>query len=301
MSQRDTIERPYGNHQRLEPHQAVQTPGGEGNQDKGESSHYPSYRRKAQPERAYSDSFRLTSSRLNQLSSGPTPFRHQQISGQESPFITIPGSFQEKTRIKRQKQDIFQPKAEIVRPNYSKAFGLGERSTQEPEMVVNTARISSPTNRNITPTPTEHNVVTPESNLNSDKLWLQMSQFAVQTQEQVSYFKRLNERLKKNAILQEATIKAIQEICAQLSKASEETNKRLNQFFEEQPHCKRDRDLLDQDINKLFNVYKNMKPQPRGHALDDPYHQADIKPDSLLGNKARSPSQYQDGNDMSYS
>ncbi|MBW0490600.1 hypothetical protein O181_030315 [Austropuccinia psidii MF-1] len=43
MSQRDRLQRPYGNQQRLEPHQAVQTPGGEGNQDKGESSHYPSY------------------------------------------------------------------------------------------------------------------------------------------------------------------------------------------------------------------------------------------------------------------
>ncbi|MBW0582043.1 hypothetical protein O181_121758 [Austropuccinia psidii MF-1] len=29
-------QRPYGNHQRVESHQAVQTPGGEGNQDKGE-------------------------------------------------------------------------------------------------------------------------------------------------------------------------------------------------------------------------------------------------------------------------
>ncbi|MBW0511701.1 hypothetical protein O181_051416 [Austropuccinia psidii MF-1] len=52
MSQRDTLQRPYRNHQRLEPHQAVQTPGGEGNQDKRESSHYPSYRRTATPDRA---------------------------------------------------------------------------------------------------------------------------------------------------------------------------------------------------------------------------------------------------------
>ncbi|MBW0531149.1 hypothetical protein O181_070864 [Austropuccinia psidii MF-1] len=43
-----------------------------------------------------------------------------------------------------------------------------------------------------------------------------------------------------------------------------------------------------------------MKPQPKGHALDDPYHQEDIKPDAILGNKARSPSQYQDGDNMSY-
>ncbi|MBW0503171.1 hypothetical protein O181_042886 [Austropuccinia psidii MF-1] len=40
MSQRDTLQRPYGKHQRLEPSQEVQTPGGEGNQDKGGSSHY---------------------------------------------------------------------------------------------------------------------------------------------------------------------------------------------------------------------------------------------------------------------
>ncbi|MBW0578466.1 hypothetical protein O181_118181 [Austropuccinia psidii MF-1] len=36
MSQRDRLQIPYGNHQRLESHQAVQTPGGEGKQDKGE-------------------------------------------------------------------------------------------------------------------------------------------------------------------------------------------------------------------------------------------------------------------------
>ncbi|MBW0516919.1 hypothetical protein O181_056634 [Austropuccinia psidii MF-1] len=33
MSQRDKLQRTYGNHKRLESHQAVQTPGGEGNQD----------------------------------------------------------------------------------------------------------------------------------------------------------------------------------------------------------------------------------------------------------------------------
>ncbi|MBW0466304.1 hypothetical protein O181_006019 [Austropuccinia psidii MF-1] len=44
-----------------------------------------------------------------------------------------------------------------------------------------------------------------------------------------------------------------------------------------------------------------MKLQPQGHTLDDPYHQEDIKPDALLVNKERSPSQYQDGDNMSYS
>ncbi|MBW0569832.1 hypothetical protein O181_109547 [Austropuccinia psidii MF-1] len=44
-----------------------------------------------------------------------------------------------------------------------------------------------------------------------------------------------------------------------------------------------------------------MKPQPQGHVMDNPYHQEVIKPDALLENKAGSPSQYQDGENMSYS
>ncbi|MBW0478067.1 hypothetical protein O181_017782 [Austropuccinia psidii MF-1] len=43
-----------------------------------------------------------------------------------------------------------------------------------------------------------------------------------------------------------------------------------------------------------------MNPQPQGHVLDDPYHQEDIKPDALLVNEATSPSQYQDGDNVSY-
>ncbi|MBW0540962.1 hypothetical protein O181_080677 [Austropuccinia psidii MF-1] len=128
-----------------------------------------------------------------------------------------------------------------------------------------------------------------------------MSKFAVQTQESFYYLKRINERLQINAILQDANIKAIQESCAQLRKASEETNKRLNQVFEEQHHCKRDRDCLDQYLNKFFNVYQTLKPQPEGHALENQYHQEYIKPDALLVNKARSSSQYQDGDNMSSS
>ncbi|MBW0488496.1 hypothetical protein O181_028211 [Austropuccinia psidii MF-1] len=152
MSQRDRLQRPHGNHQRLESHKAVWTPEGEGKQDKGESSHYPSYRRTADPDREYSDSFRLTRSRPNQLSSGFIPFRNQQISGQESPFFTIPGSFQEKTRIQGQKQEHLQPKEERVRLNDPEGVRFGERSEPEPEVVVHNSRISSPINRNITPT-----------------------------------------------------------------------------------------------------------------------------------------------------
>ncbi|MBW0467653.1 hypothetical protein O181_007368 [Austropuccinia psidii MF-1] len=144
LPQRDRLQRPHDNRQRLESHQAVHTPGGEGKQDKGESSHYPRYRRTANPDRAHSDSFRLTRSRPNQLSSVFTPFTNQQISGQESPFFTIPGSSQEKKKIQGKKQDLFSPKAERIRPNDTETVGIGEKSTQETEVAVNNSRISSP-------------------------------------------------------------------------------------------------------------------------------------------------------------
>ncbi|MBW0586907.1 hypothetical protein O181_126622 [Austropuccinia psidii MF-1] len=123
LSQRNRLQGPYGNHQR----------------------------RTADPDRAYSDSFRVTRRRPNQLSSGFTPFRNQQISGQESPFFTIPGSFLEKTRIQGQKQDLLQPEEERVRPHDPAAVGFGKRSSQEPELVVNNSRISSLIHKNITP------------------------------------------------------------------------------------------------------------------------------------------------------
>ncbi|MBW0511752.1 hypothetical protein O181_051467 [Austropuccinia psidii MF-1] len=44
-----------------------------------------------------------------------------------------------------------------------------------------------------------------------------------------------------------------------------------------------------------------MKPQPQGHVFDVPYHKEEIKPDAVLVNEARSPSQYQDRDNMSYS
>ncbi|MBW0548231.1 hypothetical protein O181_087946 [Austropuccinia psidii MF-1] len=182
LSQRDRLQRPYGNHQRLESHQADQTVG---------------------------------------------------ISGQESPFFTIPGSFQEKTRIQGQKQDHLQPEEERVRPNDPEAVGFGERSAQEPEVVVNNSRISSPINRNITPTQIDHNVVTPESNLNSDAQWLQMSQFSEKTQKKFEELQASHERMKKLTPSMDKIVKTLQEGHAQLSKASEETNKRLNVVFEE--------------------------------------------------------------------
>ncbi|MBW0494067.1 hypothetical protein O181_033782 [Austropuccinia psidii MF-1] len=96
-------------------------------------------------------------------------------------------------------------------------------------------------------------------------------------------------------------VNTLQEGHAQLSKASEETNNILNPVFEEQHHRKKDRDCLDQDINKLVNLYHNLKPQQQGHDTDNPYHQEDIKSDAIIVNKTISPFQYLDGDKMPYS
>ncbi|MBW0553099.1 hypothetical protein O181_092814 [Austropuccinia psidii MF-1] len=199
LSQRDRLQGPYCNHQSLESHQAVLTAGGEGKQDKGESSHYPSYRRTTDPDREYSYSFRLTRSRQNQL----------------------PRRCQEKKRIQGQKQDLLQPKEERVRPNDPEAVRFGERSAREPEVVAHNSRISSPINRNITPTKIEHNVVTTESSLNSDALWLQMSQYAEQTQKQLAELEASHERMKTLTASMDKIVKTLQEGHAQLRKASE--------------------------------------------------------------------------------
>ncbi|MBW0485368.1 hypothetical protein O181_025083, partial [Austropuccinia psidii MF-1] len=85
-------------------------------------------------------------------------------------------------------------------------------------------------------------------------------------------------------------------------KASEDTKSRLNQVLEEQNHCKRDREYLDQDIDKFFNYCQKMKLQTQGHVSGNtPYHQEEIKPDDLLEKKPGSQSQYQDGDKMTYS
>ncbi|MBW0586040.1 hypothetical protein O181_125755 [Austropuccinia psidii MF-1] len=99
--------------------------------------------------------------------------------------------------------------------------------------------MSSPINRNITPIQIDNNVVTPESNLNSDELWLKMSQYAEQTQKQLAELEASHERMKILTALMDKIVKNLQEGNAQLRKASEETNKRLNLVFEEQHHSKR--------------------------------------------------------------
>ncbi|MBW0521286.1 hypothetical protein O181_061001 [Austropuccinia psidii MF-1] len=128
-----------------------------------------------------------------------------------------------------------------------------------------------------------------------------MSQYAEQAQKQFAELEESHERMKKLTASMDKIVKTLQEGHSQLCKASEETNKRLNLIFEEQHHSKRDRDCLDQDINKLFNVYHNLKPQLQVQVVDNPYQPDKIKPDAMLMNKARFPSQYQDGDGMYYS
>ncbi|MBW0529552.1 hypothetical protein O181_069267 [Austropuccinia psidii MF-1] len=127
-----------------------------------------------------------------------------------------------------------------------------------------------------------------------------MYQYAEQTQKQFAEIEESHERMKILAASIDKSVRNLQEGHAQLSNTSEETNRRLNLVFEEQHHSQRERDCLDQDINKLFNVYHNMKPQPQGHVMDNSYNQDDMKPDTMLMNKARSPSQHQGGDNMSY-
>ncbi|MBW0489842.1 hypothetical protein O181_029557 [Austropuccinia psidii MF-1] len=98
------------------------------------------------------------------------------------------------------------------------------------------------------------------SKLNSDELWLEMSQDAEKTQKQFAELQESHEPMKTLTASMDKIVKTLQEGHAQLSKTSEETNKSLNKVFEEQDNCKRDRDFLDQDLNKLFNVYQNVKP-----------------------------------------
>ncbi|MBW0479650.1 hypothetical protein O181_019365 [Austropuccinia psidii MF-1] len=251
MSQRDRLQGPYGNHQRLESHKTVQTPGG--SQVVGQTS---------SPVASHHSGTSISVAKSHHSSQSQEVCRRRQ--GYKG------------------KKDLFQPKAGRVRPNDPEAVRLGERSTKESEIVVHTSRISSPIVSNINPTQIEHNVVTPESNLNSDSLSLQMSQYAEQNKKQFAELQASHERMKKLTDSMEKIFKNIPEGHAQLSKASEETNKRLNQVFEEKNHRKKDRDFLDQDINKLFNVYHNMNPQPQVHVVDNPYHQGEIKPDALL-------------------
>ncbi|MBW0501303.1 hypothetical protein O181_041018 [Austropuccinia psidii MF-1] len=96
-----------------------------------------------------------------------------------------------------------------------------------------------------------------------------MSQYAEQTQNKFAELEASHKRMKILTASMDKIVKTLQEGQAQLRKASDETNKRFNLVYEEQHHSKRDRDFLDQDINKLFNVYHNMKCQPQGHLMNN--------------------------------
>ncbi|MBW0476327.1 hypothetical protein O181_016042 [Austropuccinia psidii MF-1] len=220
LSQRDRLQRPYGNHQRLESHQEVQIPG-ETNRSAANSHH-----------------------------SSQSQEGSRRIQGYKAKNKTI---FSHR---KRDSDAMIQKLFDLVKEVHK--------------------------NQN-------------------DSLWLQRSQYAEQTQNLFAELEASHERMKKLTASMDKIVKALEEGHAQLRKASEKTNKRLNLVFGEQHHSKRDKDCLDQDINKLFNIYHNLKPQPQVHVMDNPYQQDDIKPESMLMNKARSLSQYQDGDNMSYS
>ncbi|MBW0483933.1 hypothetical protein O181_023648 [Austropuccinia psidii MF-1] len=117
-----------------------------------------------------------------------------------------------------------------------------------------------------------------------------MCQFSQKAQKQFEELQASHERMKTLTAYMDKVVKTLQEGHSQLGKASEKTNKRLNQVFEENPHSRRDRVCLDQDMNKLCNVYHNMKAPPQGRVMDNPYHQVDIKPDALFLNNTISPS-----------
>ncbi|MBW0521902.1 hypothetical protein O181_061617 [Austropuccinia psidii MF-1] len=108
-----------------------------------------------------------------------------------------------------------------------------------------------------------------------------MSQYAEKIEKKFSELQESHNRVQELTASMDKIVKTLQQGHDQLRKASEETNKRLYEVFEEQHHFKRDRDLLEQDFKKLFNVYQNMKPQPQAHVLNNPYHQEDIKPDAF--------------------
>ncbi|MBW0499078.1 hypothetical protein O181_038793 [Austropuccinia psidii MF-1] len=93
---------------------------------------------------------------------------------------------------------------------------------------------SSPRIKNDIPTDNKHSVVTPESNMNRNELWLKVSQFAEKTQGNSKQIHENNLRLPELINLPNTNIQNLQEGYANLMKASKETNKRLKQILKEQ-------------------------------------------------------------------
>ncbi|MBW0463950.1 hypothetical protein O181_003665 [Austropuccinia psidii MF-1] len=128
--------------------------------------------------------------------------------------------------------------------------GPGESSTKKQQIVLNSSdEASSCIIKNNISTQSEHNVVTPEATIIIIALWMQMGKFEEKTQKEFEILHENNSRLQEIITLKTKTIHTLQEEYTQLSRASEETNKILNEVLEEQFHCKRDREYLDQDMN----------------------------------------------------
>ncbi|MBW0491730.1 hypothetical protein O181_031445 [Austropuccinia psidii MF-1] len=154
------------------------------------------HRREIEPEREYYASFRLArSGQPTKLPSGFTPLRHKYTSGQESPYLPIQDNIQDRRRIIGQEQDFFQPEEERVKPYGPEIVGPVERSTKKQQRVVNTSNEAiSPKIRNDVSAHIENNVVTPESTMSSNTLWLQFSQFLEQTHKE---FEKLHENISR--------------------------------------------------------------------------------------------------------
>ncbi|MBW0470780.1 hypothetical protein O181_010495 [Austropuccinia psidii MF-1] len=199
MSERDTLQNSYGNPERMKAQQRAQTTGG-----------------RAAMQRKNEATIQPIEEKLNHKEDTLIPAGTQGVDQPNPP---------EKKRFKGQEQGFFQPQAERVTPNDTGAVGLGERSTKQQEV------IRSPATRNNTPQ-MELSVATPESNINSNELWEEMSQFAEKTQERFAKLKENNERLEELTASQNKIVKSLQQGYAKLRKASEETNKSLNQVIE---------------------------------------------------------------------
>ncbi|MBW0548769.1 hypothetical protein O181_088484 [Austropuccinia psidii MF-1] len=96
-----------------------------------------------------------------------------------------------------------------------------------------------------------------------------MSQFADKTQKMFAKLQEKNSRFQQLTTLQQIKMQTLLEAYFKLRKASEETNKRLKKVLEKKYHCKRDRECMDQEMNKLLNVCRNMRAQSHGKCFGE--------------------------------
>ncbi|MBW0470818.1 hypothetical protein O181_010533 [Austropuccinia psidii MF-1] len=163
-------------------------------------------------------------------------------------------------------------------------------------------KINNPTITNDIPTQNEHSVVTPESSISRNELWLKIYKFAQKTQKEFEILHESIFRLKEVDKLQTKNFHTLQEDYTKLIRVSETTNRKLKQVLEEQNNSKRNMrcinqrmEDLDQEMNKLLNVFQKIYPQKQGNVtsrIHSQYQQEGINPNSQIENKKRSPSQY---------